>query len=105
MFAPRRALAASVAIVAGATLLLFAARIGLAPFLALLVLHGAVGITAAVVLRRRARDRPISATVSRMPFVAVIVVQAMAVAAVTTPALADSEPGEMAAPHGTHHGH
>ncbi|GGD37007.1 hypothetical protein GCM10010915_17210 [Microbacterium faecale] len=105
VLAPRSALAASVAIVAGATLLLFTARIGLAPFLALLALHGAVGIAAAVVLRRRARDQPISATDSRMPLVAVIVVQAMAVAAVTTPALADTEPGDMAVPHGTHHEH
>lgn len=77
--------------------MLITGLIGFVPFLALAGLSWSVAAVAAIALRRGRRPGA---------FVLVLVAEALVVAAVTTPALALSTPGEFALPHGeSHQGH
>ena len=100
---PRMALVIGAVVVALAIALLFAGVVGVIPLLALLVLHWTAAVLTVLALRRgRAgrvrlrRSRPAS-------LVLILTAQAMLVAAITTPALAHTSPGESAVPHGTLH--
>ncbi|PRI11845.1 hypothetical protein [Leucobacter massiliensis] len=124
--APRAAIAVAVLVVASVTLLLFTGTVGIVPLLALLLLHWTVAVLAAFELRRSGRAVPSSAPgragaageqrtapderpAARWPragtLAVILTVQAMLVAAVTTPALANTAPGEFALPHGISHEH
>ncbi|UOQ61172.1 hypothetical protein MUN76_04160 [Leucobacter rhizosphaerae] len=112
MLAPRLAIAVSVVVMAAATALVFARQIGWVPFAVLVVLHWSVALLAAVRLRRlraaSAYSAGSGAPASPRPGATVIAVTAaaMVVAALTTPALANTSAGEHAVPHGTsHHAH
>ena len=89
--------------------MLITGLIGFVPFLALAGLSWSVAAVAAIARRRGRREAP-AAPLSRGrrpgAFVLVLVAEALVVAAVTTPALALSTPGEFALPHGeSHQGH
>ncbi|WP_449280781.1 hypothetical protein [Leucobacter sp.] len=113
--APRAMLAVGAGVVAVATVLLFTGLVGIVPLLALLVLHWTAAVLAVLSLRR-GRDRS-PGTGPRGPagggaggrasrpaaLVVILTAQAMLVAAITTPALAHTAPGESAVPHGTLH--
>lgn len=75
---------------------------GVVPFVALLALHWGIALAVALDLRGRRRTpaerRPASLMIA-------LVSGAMIVAAITTPALAFTEPGTAAVPHGEHHQH
>jgi hypothetical protein len=75
---------------------------GIVPFVALLALHWGIALAVALDLRGRRR-----APVDRRPasVMIVLVSGAMIVAAITTPALAFTEPGTAAVPHGEHQQH
>ncbi|MBK0419588.1 hypothetical protein JD276_11130 [Leucobacter sp. CSA1] len=104
VIAPRTALIACGIVLAAATALLFTRTIGLVPFVALLTLHWITAVFAALRLRRGSRRS--SPAPRSGAFVLTLTVQAMLVAAITTPALAQTEPGASAVPHGTlHDGH
>lgn len=102
ILSPRIALAACACAVGLATFALVGRVIGLAPFLALLALHWPTAILIARALRRPAAQRPAPRTRSLL---LVLAAEALLVSAITTPALAQTGPGEYAVPHGAEHGH
>ncbi|WOF21457.1 hypothetical protein N8K70_08570 [Microbacterium betulae] len=95
--APRTTLACALGAVAVGLVLVLAGTLGPVPFAALTVLHLLVAGCAAASLRRgpsaARHERP-----GRTVFA--LVAGALAVAALTTPALAFTEPGSSAVPHG-----
>ncbi|WP_010157424.1 hypothetical protein [Leucobacter chromiiresistens] len=127
LVAPRAAIAGGAIGIAGSGFLLLTGPLALIPFLALFVFHWSIAIAAVLEVRRlRAAsavangDAPSEtgiavAGVSAIApvrrrragaFTIALVVEAMLVAAIATPALAASEAGEFAVPHGTlHSGH
>lgn len=119
---PRAAIAGGAVGIVGSGFLLLTGPVALVPFVALFVFHWSIAIAAVIELRgARARSlgapAPVataSASASAPPprqrragaFTLVLVIEAMLVAAIATPALAASEAGEFAVPHGTlHSGH
>ncbi|WP_336652041.1 MULTISPECIES: hypothetical protein [unclassified Leucobacter] len=114
IIAPRTTAIFCTAMIGVAATLLFTRSIGILPFLALVSLHWVTAVCAALQLRlARRRDppsTPAQAADASAPgaakFLIVLTAQAMLVAAITTPALADTEAGAAAVPHGTSiHGH
>lgn len=118
IIAPRTTAILCTAMIVVAAALLFTRSIGLLPFLALVSLHWVTAVFAALRLSLARRHDPAarpSAAGATAPsttapgaakFLIVLTAQAMLVAAITTPALADTEPGAAAVPHGTStHGH
>jgi len=120
--APRAMIVVGACVVAVALVLLFTGLVGIVPVLALLALHWSAAVLAVLALRRggkRRRDagevpegdergsveRPARRRTSRpAALVLILTAQAMLVAAITTPALAHTAPGESALPHGSMHG-
>ncbi|GAA2180082.1 hypothetical protein GCM10009847_16610 [Leucobacter tardus] len=104
--APRAAITGSVVAMLVAFALLFTSTIGFVPAIAVIGLHWVIAVIAALVIRRRHSD---DAAASRAPrpgaFALSMTVAALVVSAVTTPALANTGPGEFAVPHGTLHQH
>ncbi len=106
-FRAPRAVLGGVALVAALGAVLFGLRIlALIPFAALLVLSWGIALAAAVELRakRTARSDGRSSRSRRSgragPLLAALGSGALIVAAITTPALASTDPGALAAPHG-----
>lgn len=125
---PRAAIVGGAVGIVGSGFLLLTGPVALVPFVALFVFHWSIAIAAVIELRgARARSLGAAATVAMAPstapstasapapaprqrragaFTIVLVIEAMLVAAIATPALAASEAGEFAVPHGTlHSGH
>ena len=102
ILAPRLALAACACVAGLATIALVGRTIGLAPFLALLALHWSAAILIALALRRPTELRPAPRPRSLL---LALVAEALLVAAITTPALANTAPGRSALPHGIEHAH
>ncbi|MEJ6490623.1 hypothetical protein PQI23_12920 [Leucobacter sp. USCH14] len=111
---PRAAVSGGAIGILGSGFLLLTGPLALIPFLALFVFHWSIAIAAVVELRaKHAERRPAehSAPAPRRQrragaFTIALVIEAMLVAAIATPALAASEAGEFAVPHGTlHSGH
>lgn len=120
--APRAVPVAGAGVVVAATALLFAGVVGAIPVLALLALHWSLAVLAVRAIRRGREDRVgrhdearrgaaaphrsrVRAWADRpTSLVLILAAQAMLVAAITTPALAHTAPGESALPHGSMHG-
>ncbi|WP_336662916.1 hypothetical protein [Leucobacter sp. USHLN154] len=108
---PRTAVAGGAIGLVGAGFLLLTGPLALIPFLALFVFHWSIAIAAVIELRGQRAQRgaaagepaPESRQRRAGVFALVLVVEAMLVAAIATPALAASEAGEFAVPHGTSH--
>lgn len=102
---PRAAVAGGAVGILGSGFLLLTGPLALIPFLALFVFHWSIAI-AAVIEVRSLRAAPAATGRPRRTgvFALVLVAEAMLVAAIATPALAASEAGEFAVPHGTSHG-
>ncbi|KTR86966.1 hypothetical protein NS354_02190 [Leucobacter chromiiresistens] len=126
LVAPRAAIAGGAVGIAGSGFLLLTGPLALIPFLALFVFHWSIAIAAVLEVRRLRADSavapgetpdaravasaggPVSSPIRRRAggFTIALVIEAMLVAAIATPALAASEAGEFAVPHGTlHSGH
>lgn len=104
--APRAAITGSVAAMLLACGLLFTSTIGFVPAIAVIGLHWIVAVLAALVLRsRRSEQRAPAGHPRPGAFALSMTVAALVVSAVTTPALANTGPGEFAVPHGTLHQH
>lgn len=101
---PRAAMAVSAAVLLMTAGMLIGNAIGFLPFLSLFVLHWGAAVSAAFA-HRGSRAGGGTTRVRPAVFVIAVTVQAMAVAAITTPALAATEPGEFAVPHGVEHHH
>jgi len=109
--APRFAVAAAGVVVAAVAVMLFSGAIGVLPLLALLALHLSASLL--IVLGLRVSERPGPRAETTLPraqpslprFVLLLTAEAMLVAAITTPALAGTAPGEFAVPHGSSHQH
>ncbi|MGW9114651.1 hypothetical protein [Microbacterium sp. NPDC055683] len=101
---PRVALAVAMGVLIAGVALVMTGGIGWLGWLALSALVLIVAASAAVVLRRGSEDAPASRRAHRSSGTVALVTGALLVAAVTTPALASSEAGELAVPHGELHG-
>ena len=111
---PRAAVAGGAIGILGSGFLLLTGPLALIPFLALFVFSWSIAIAAVVELRAKRVARlpdvhpaPVGRTPGRAgAFTMALVLEGMLVAAIATPALAASEAGEFAVPHGTlHFGH
>ncbi|WP_053352412.1 hypothetical protein [Leucobacter musarum] len=103
---PRASIAGGLIGLVAAAFLLLTGPLALVPFLALFIFQWSIAIAAVIEVRRGSAARDGSRGTRRAGvFALALVVQAMLVAAIATPALAASEAGEFAVPHGTfHHG-
>ena len=99
---PRAAIIGAAAICALSVALFATGALALIPFAALLALTWAVALCAVAESRRK---RPVAAAGRPGPLIAALGAGALVVSAITTPALASTEPGTQAVPHGTLHGH
>lgn len=111
LVAPRAAIVGGAVGLVGSGFLLLTGPLALIPFLALFVFHWSIAIAAVIELRgQNARRAAADGAALRSPrqrrsgvFALALVIEAMLVAAIATPALAASEAGEFAVPHGTSH--
>lgn len=99
ILAPGTAIGVCAVLGLAAILMLFTRTIGLAPCLALVGLHWITAVFAAVSLRGERREQRLDPR--PRAFLLTLTAQAMIVAAIITPALAETEPGASAVPHGT----
>lgn len=106
---PRASIVGGLVGLVAAAFLLLTGPLALVPFLALFIFQWSIAISAVIEVRRGSAARDASAHHPKKRrtgvFALALVIQAMLVAAIATPALAASEAGEFAVPHGTfHHG-
>lgn len=107
ILAPRLTIAGGGVATLLALALLFTGRIGFVPAIAVIGFHWGTALCAAILLRRSRAGGSSDAVARARPgaFAGAMTVTALVVAAVTTPALANTGPGEFALPHGEMHQH